>query len=69
MRNSKLTTITDALLLFLAFIIFIDSVLDMKDTVLLKQKLMVDPCAKICQTCFTSSHPFFYFVSIKLKWI
>ena len=40
MRNSKLTTITDALLLFLAFIIFIDSVLDMKDTVLLKQKLM-----------------------------
>lgn len=39
MRNSKLTTITDALLLTVAFIMFIDSVLEMKDTVLVKKKL------------------------------
>jgi hypothetical protein len=40
MRNSKLTTITDALLLTIAFILFINSVLEMKDTVLLKKKLL-----------------------------
>lgn len=40
MRNSKLTTVTDALLLTMAFIIFIGGVLEMKDTILLKKKLL-----------------------------
>jgi hypothetical protein len=40
MRNSLFTTFTDILLLIFSFVIFVTSVLEMKETIILKQKIM-----------------------------